>query len=413
MRRIKLDPNPKGEANFLFINAFNEWGEGNTLEPSKQWGANFSHAFREASVLSHSLPWKDELVANAEALAHDLAISSIPSTLVSFPDIQQGQVIRQNRTDIDVCVVIRVFASNWEFSAPFGLSELLRSLSLQRNKRWRAVVLRAAPSADWRIVRSHVLDAWDPRVAFVDAPESVLNNGTDTPGPGEWIVADWAVENLAKLADEGASECGMAKYLLVAKSNSTFSPGAFDRVDRSKAATDDGTVGQADIVGMNFDTRATLRAKEPGLPIPWNERCERLRTGRVQTCMAATPQVGEGLLETDAVLLDLAKFVAGGYALAGKGVKILHDLVGAGWSWNTPQDRLQDEECHMIEGGSYTSCIGSGRFWLDVPVASVKYESGCYSLDSMGRYGSDMSQWDMAGWKEDPFCLRLSEKSYV
>ncbi|KAJ3279426.1 hypothetical protein HK104_001478, partial [Borealophlyctis nickersoniae] len=45
---IQSDPNRPEEENFFFINALNEWGEGNVLEPSKQFGSRFMEAVRDA-----------------------------------------------------------------------------------------------------------------------------------------------------------------------------------------------------------------------------------------------------------------------------------------------------------------------------------------------------------------------------
>lgn len=61
MRHIKRDPNPRGQENFLFVNELNEWGEGNVLEPSIQWGSRFSKAFRAAKDYADTaLPWMDD-----------------------------------------------------------------------------------------------------------------------------------------------------------------------------------------------------------------------------------------------------------------------------------------------------------------------------------------------------------------
>jgi hypothetical protein len=402
IRRIKLDPNPQGEENFLFINAFNEWGEGNVLEPSKQWGTNFSAALREAIDLGHSIPWKDDLIEQSESLAREHAITSQPGST------SKADVNAQPRHDIDVCVLVRTFKSDWQFSEAFGLSDLLRSLTAQNNPRWRAVVLRGAESADDRIVKSHVLDAYDPRVTVIDPPEAILKQGVDAPNAGEWAVTDWALANLTEFAAAGLSDCGLAQYLVVAKSNATYAPDAFDAVDGSWSSSRAGRAPVAgDIVGMNFETTETLQAEETVMP--WHERCTRLREETVKTCVPATSVTNPSILEAGAVLIDLRKFMVGGYRFANKGVGLLQDLVAAGWSWTKPAG----SECQMIEAGSYHSCIQSGRFWFDVPSSSAKYESGCYSRDTaQGRWGQDTSQWDMAGWKADPFCLRLSENAY-
>lgn len=303
---------------------------------------------------------------------------------------------------------MRTFRSDWQFSEAFGLSDLLRSLTAQRNPRWRAVVLRAAEAADNRIIKTHVLDAYDPRVRVIDPPEEVLKRGLDSPGPGEWAVADWALTNLTELADAGLTDCGMARYLVVAKSNATYAPDAFDAVDGSWSSSRAGRpAGDGDMIGMNFETTRTIKAEENDMP--WHERCARLREGRVKTCVPATSVTSLSVLEPGAVLIDLKKLMVGGHRFGEKGAGLLQDLVAAGWSWAKPEG----SGCQMVESGSYSSCIQSGRFWFDVPSSSAKYEAGCYSLDTItGRYSQDTSQWDMAGWKADPFCVRLSEKAY-
>jgi hypothetical protein len=355
-------------------------------------------------TLSAPIPWKDDLVAQAESLAREHGITSKPGSTPSTSD--EVTTAQRVRDDIDVCVVVRTFKSDWEFREAFGLSDLLRSLTAQHNPRWRAVVLRSTESADDRVVKTHVLDAYDPRVAVVDPPAEVLGRGHDARNASEWAVADWAVGNLTDIAAAGLSDCGLARYLVVARSNATYSPDAFDVADGSWSAAGDD--GDGDIVGMNFETTDTLRAEETGM-MPWHERCSRLREERVEVCVPATSVTNPSVLEPAAVLIDLRKFVVGGHRFAKRGVALLQDLASAGWSWTNPAGT----GCQMVEAGSYHSCIRSGRFWFDVPSNSEKYEAGCYSPTGItARYGQNTSQWDMAGWKADPFCLRLSEAAY-
>jgi len=39
---------PSAEENFIFINAWNEWAEGNHLEPCLKWGREYLEATRRA-----------------------------------------------------------------------------------------------------------------------------------------------------------------------------------------------------------------------------------------------------------------------------------------------------------------------------------------------------------------------------
>ena len=44
----RFDP-PNPEENFVFINAWNEWAEGNHLEPCLKWGSSYLEATRDAA----------------------------------------------------------------------------------------------------------------------------------------------------------------------------------------------------------------------------------------------------------------------------------------------------------------------------------------------------------------------------
>jgi hypothetical protein len=368
MRRIKLDPNPRGEENFFFINALNEWGEGNVLEPSIQWEDGFSKAFREAVTIAEKLPWKVDMIAAGQKLEKEISTRTSP---------------------VDVCAIVRVFKADWPFSDPFGLSETLRSLREQSNKKWRAVVVPAA-NVDQRILKVHVMDAFDPRVVLAEVPEEILNNET----AGGWHVTDWVIENLAQIN----SSCANATHLLVASADTTYSPTTFDVVAR-----DNGEHARGEIVGLNFETTETIRLTEK--PMAWNERCDRFMDGDAQPCIPATVDV----VDVGAVLLDLAKFQRGKYKFADKGPALLKELVKAAWLWTSPTQ----DTCNLIQGGTYSSCITTGRFWLDAPEGDDRYESACHSLNSIvSKYGWDNKQWDMVSWKNYPYCIRLSEEMY-
>lgn len=373
MRRIKLDPNPRGQENFLFINALNEWGEGNVLEPSMQWGDGFSKAFHEATVMATELPWKHEVIAYGEELQGKLGKTS---------------------GDADVCVLIRTLKADWQFSDPFGLSEMLRSLQEQTNGNWRAIVVRANETVNERITKVHVMDAYDPRVVYADIPREVLQNETESSGG--WEVTDWAIEHLADLS----KTCYSSEYLLIANSSSTYSPTSFEGI------SDNGLIEKRpDILGLNFETIQTVRQSDDYLL--WNQRCSRLKgvNDSDSACVPATEQTPVAILDVGAVFLRLDKFVRSGFRFGGIGSALLSQLVEAEWSWMPPKSTA----CNLFEGGAYSSCIATGRFWLDTPETVSKNPSGCYSFSSISM---DVSQWDMVSWREDPTCLRLSQEHY-
>jgi lipopolysaccharide biosynthesis protein len=45
---------PSAEENLVFINAWNEWGEGNHLEPDQKWGHDYLEVTRKVILLGKS-----------------------------------------------------------------------------------------------------------------------------------------------------------------------------------------------------------------------------------------------------------------------------------------------------------------------------------------------------------------------
>ncbi|KAK2040418.1 hypothetical protein LZ31DRAFT_43084 [Colletotrichum somersetense] len=108
MRRIKTDPNPLGEENFLFINAFNEWGERNTLEPTLQWGDGYLRALDATKQYADdNIPWTPELIEEAEKCVKE---------------------VNDNSNRVDVCVIIRDFQGSYPFEQPYTLLQTIQSL---------------------------------------------------------------------------------------------------------------------------------------------------------------------------------------------------------------------------------------------------------------------------------------------
>jgi len=249
MRRMKLEPNPHGQENFFFINALNEWGEGNALEPSVQWGDAYGRAFREAVDMAAALPWRDDLVSEGERIA-----AAMPA-----------------QTAVDVCVVVRDFPPDEDSHAnPFRLQQHLRSLRAQHNPRWRAVVLGGNRIPD-TAARLEVLDAFDPRVVMADVPDEV--RGKEKFGLDGVYSTDWVIENL----EDVSPECARAAYLLVADGNNTYEETAFGLA----------AAGRGDMLGMNFVTRETMMLDESP-EITWSQRCDRLGVCLSSLCVSNT-----------------------------------------------------------------------------------------------------------------------------
>jgi hypothetical protein len=242
--RIKRDPNPRGADNFFFINALNEWGEGNVLEPSIQWGDGYSLAFREALEMSNSIQWRDELIESGGKLSQ--------------------QLDREGANSVDVCVLVQVYRNDGlNGNTIFTLGRMLQSLREQRNRRWRAVVFPVQDDGNIR-VDGPVFDTYDPRITVAKIPK-----GMDMPPEGAaesdridsdgTNATDWVISNLGDIS----ASCAGATYILVVNSNSTYGPNAFDAAAKRSY----------DVIGLSVISRDTMLWTEK--PMIWHRRCER------------------------------------------------------------------------------------------------------------------------------------------
>ena len=369
---MKLEPNPRGEENFLFLNAFNEWGEGNVLEPSKQWDNKFSVALREATEIAAKLPWKDDMLSQGEEIQRDI----------------DSKIL-----DPDVCVIIRVSEAGYPWNRPFDLSHLLRSLQAQSNKKWRAIVGRVSPEVHPTMASMAVAQAMDPRISYVDVPADIVDGFRADPDSRTAI--DWM---LGELNDIHPS-CRTAPYMLVTDSSKTYEPGTFDL-----AVKDTG-----DIIGLNFLSPATMQLTEREMP--WDDRCDRFLEDETLTCMPMEPKGTQ--LDLGAALINLPRWREEGHQFVKQHSNALYlvFLAKHGWDWVQPKTT----DCHLIHGSTLPACVRSGRFWFDGPpgLYDGHIEPGCQSLvPIVVAFGWGVGQWDYQRFKEDPFCLRLSEEAY-
>jgi O-antigen biosynthesis protein len=75
LRRViaRFSP-PSDQENFVFINAWNEWAEGNHLEPCQHWGRSYLEATERA--LSSSAHDSDQPAGTCSAVCHDRRLSN-------------------------------------------------------------------------------------------------------------------------------------------------------------------------------------------------------------------------------------------------------------------------------------------------------------------------------------------------
>jgi hypothetical protein len=213
MGRIKGDPNPPGVENFLFINALNEWGEGNVLEPSVQFGYGYAEAMKEAVRAS------DE--------KHIWQSQDLTQGLERIKEFKSSA----NKSDKppNVCILIRTSAEHHP-GGRFPLDDTILSFQSQNNGNWKAVVF-ATDSYRPKYVQRRM----EPRIKEIILPPEL--------DPTE--AADWIIANLTNTD----RSCASAKYMLITDAGNQYAPTAFDF----------GATGLTDFVALNVESRWTIR----------------------------------------------------------------------------------------------------------------------------------------------------------
>jgi hypothetical protein len=384
MTRIKSEPNPIGEENFLFLNAFNEWGEGNVLEPSERWGTGSLDALGEAmEYVEQHVPWAPQL---------------------TFDHLTLASKANDTQEEIDVCIVIRQFEASWPWGNAFTLAQTLDSLRALKNPRWRAVVagMYVNNQEEERVIDVNILLANDPRIVNAEVPADVKEE-TAKKSDGS-RVTDWVVANLKHIS----SACNQARYLLITNATNRYEPDSFDEITKTSA----------DIIGLNFESLEVMSLEDGPTPgsVAWNDRCERFENGKARKCLAASRD--SPLIDLGAVLLNLKKWQSEGIQLSASddGSTMLQELSRQSLPWTWASSAADSSKsCHLLHAGAYTICTRSGRHWVDLP-ESGPYKAGCYSgyqLQSTYFVGSRIpEQWDYARFDEKPHCIRFSQRWY-
>ncbi|KAI9050477.1 hypothetical protein LZ554_005640 [Drepanopeziza brunnea f. sp. 'monogermtubi'] len=382
-RTIKSSPNPVGSENFFFVNALNEWGEGNSLEPSVQFGNAYGTAMKTALSISEKQHlWADKI--NQMSLARD---KEAPALM---------------KTQADVCVLVRAARDDNAEDKLFTLSAMLRSLQAQKNQNWRAVVYRSdsIPFSDLQLVLLQTVDA---RIRRLDVPARVLPKPADQ-NPG-YNVTDWVIKNL-NTTDPG---CASARYLLVSDGSHTYEPSAFNDLSKSQ-----------DIIGLNVESRERIRDHEmlQG-KVSWDERCTRLEDPLLNLCTASTPTPES--FDLAATFLNLTGLLAGKFAFSdfaagfpGREPGALAEYLTTEHQWTfSGPEKSQEKTCHVHHNPAYSSCLALGNLWFDSPIYE---ESGCYSMgtfqQTFGTIMPNLQGMDLQFFRENGKCVRYDQATH-
>jgi hypothetical protein len=213
--RIKQDPNPRGIENFLFVNALNEWGEGNVLEPSVQFGTQYATAMKEAvRIGEEKYMWQSQDMT--EGLKRIEEFNSMINKTVRAPP--------------DVCLIIRSLPENGA-GQQFPLDDMIFSLQAQTNKNWRAVVF----NTNGKSLKTDLLKRMEPRIEEFLLPEAM----------NKTFATDLLLSNITNTFPT----CASAKYMLITDGGNIYVPTVFEL-----AAS-----GETNFIAMNVESKWTIR----------------------------------------------------------------------------------------------------------------------------------------------------------
>ncbi|KAI9745641.1 MAG: hypothetical protein M1818_001175 [Claussenomyces sp. TS43310] len=366
-RRIKQDPNPIGAENFLFINALNEWGEGNALEPSMQFGDGYGVAMKNAVAISErEHVWTKDFIAEQQM-------------------INRATKAREKNETADVCVLVRTCAEH-AADKTYKLGAMLESLQKQSNPNWRAIVYqtdKANFGSETLAFRS-----LDQRVAFAKVPEHLLNETLTLEA--SYPALDWVMQRLDVLDPV----CAKARYLLLADGGNTYAPAAFSAFA--------GYNSPADIYALTVESRQTIKNEE-------DDRMEDLPA--ISICLASSPTSKS--FDLSATFFHLPKFRAHNITLTNLTSPYLLAewlITSQQWSWASAATPSAPASCDVFHNPTYSTCIRSGNFWFDTP---NRTESRCYSVgDFSENFKMDHNMFDLVFYRQHALCIRYTIGQY-
>lgn len=389
----KLTPNPTTHDNYFAINALNEWGEGNTLEPSQVWHSRYASAVRKAIDYSEAYhKW--------------------------LPDRMWSLATNQSTSEfVSICYLIGVSARNGNDDIN-SLQNTMRALQTQENSRFSAIIF--APSKSSFPGMKELIDSnMDERFSLVEiAAESV----TETYDKSSLHKgADWILKNIVSTGKNTA--CQNSQYIHVTEGHNQYSKTAFsvskdDKHDIVALTTDQNSAAS---VFYSRLTRNKIEATE------WSSMCDRLKPLAGPNCPQT--QSDSDTVDLSAVLIKTSSWNAIGAKFGDLDAvsvwKSLSLLVTKN-RWLVANRKSKD--CDVLHHPSVASCRKAAGIWRDSPISE---EVGCYSAsqlrsgppkdwqdevpefdnlnDQTGKYDA---RYDLDRYRRDPWCIRYTKSAY-
>ena len=323
----------------IFVNAFNEHGEGPAMEPTIEWGDAWLRATRNA---------KAAFADGRPAIA--IPPAGLPALAAMAPAAARG-----------VCIIVRATAEHVpQRGRVVSLGDTLASLA----------DLRGSAPGELSVQVSVVEGAPD---AVVSALSNVTREAASSSMGSTIIHATTSRDSaIATLAGTPCGRAAPAAWIMLAPGNALYAPDALAALQPS-----------ADVVVMNaFSGRAFTRSLVTTHARP-GSCCSRLAAPGASCVPSAGVSLDSGDLEPGTVLVRrarIAELEASGQAaeamgeLASKPTAFLRRAVAAGW-----RVAYHDvDKCAMYASPSAPACALAGGVYVDVADAAV---AGCYDLN--------------------------------
>ena len=332
---------------FVFVNAWNEWGEGASIEPSLQWGRRWLEATRDAIL--------EEARGEFATLRPNGFAASVPLRRAGVSTPKERQIGGQGG---NVCIIVRTHQDH--ISGQHNLYQLLSSLQSMEYRNWQAFVSRVddKPFPDLPHV---IADIHDDRIHGVDLPANFLEGFS-------WRNAGYkATDELIK------RHCSSKEFdwFMVTNGDNFYAPDALNYLP-----------SEYDIVLMNFYGRYTAinevlgtNAIVAGMPL--ENCCVRFNDLR---CTHAAPKVSYS--DLGGIIFNAPKYRAEGWNFehydghcktSCHDGALLEDLVRAGWKYTShPVD-----VCALYHNTNPVSCRMLGGTYFD---SLDIMKAGCYDM---------------------------------
>ena len=324
---------------YVFVNAWNEWGEGASVEPSVEFGYAWLNAIKRAKLS------RTEIIPRAG--------------------------LTSNQGNDRVCIVVRTFSGHSDEHL-YNIRGMLKSLTQLEHVNWVAFLVDTG-SDPFDGLASIVASFNDRRMHIASVPNST-NRGYD-PVTSGYDLSDHVMNVDCKRVSPA--------WILVTNGDNFYSPDALNILPP-----------HVDLVMMNFFSRWPLVNSLNVAGVSKDQCCSRFTS---YTCTIATPTIG--LVDLGAMIisakslyrksLTFSQFTGTcktGACQDGAFAEYTRNVLHWNYHFHSPT------HCAFYHNPSYESCVMVGGIYFD---SADIAKAGCYDFSNLP-HGVDWSSFPMS-----------------